>query len=75
MVALRMDWCSLIFIHKLVSRAMLSECLMILDHLTEKLNNEHLKPHLNKGLTAISKFQMQFTRFLKVFKIIENLKI
>ena len=37
----------------------------------EKSNYEHLNPCLNKGLTAISKLQMQFTSFLKVFKIIE----
>ena len=37
MVALRMDWCSLISIHKLVSRVMLSECLMILDHLSREV--------------------------------------
>ena len=36
MVALRMDWYSLISIHKSASRAMLSECLMILDHLSRE---------------------------------------
>ena len=33
MAGLRMDWYSLISIHKSASRAMLSEYLMILDHL------------------------------------------
>ena len=37
----------------------------------EKLNYEHLKPYLNNGFTVISKLHMQFTSFLKVFKIIE----
>ena len=32
-----MDWYSLISIHKSASRAMLSECLMILDHLSRKV--------------------------------------
>ena len=32
MAALRMDWNSLISIHKPASRAMLSKCLLILDH-------------------------------------------
>ena len=54
---------------------MLSECLMSLDHPSREVEFEHLKSHLNKGLTVISKLQMQFTSFLKVFKIIENLKI
>ena len=75
MSALRMDWYSLISIHKSPSRAMLSECLMILDHPSREVEFEHLKSYLNKGLTVISKLQMQFTSFLKVFKIIENLKI
>ena len=34
-----------------------------------------MKPYFNKGVTAISKLQMQFTSFLKVFKTIENLEI
>ena len=37
MAALRMDWYSLISIHKPVSRAMLSDCLMILDHLSREV--------------------------------------
>ena len=37
MVALRMDWHSLISIHKPASRAVLSECLMILDHLSREI--------------------------------------
>ena len=41
----------------------------------EKLKYEHLKPYLNKSLTAISKLQMQFANFIEVFKIIENIKI
>ena len=36
MVALRMAWYSLISIHKSVSRAMISECLMTLDHLSRE---------------------------------------
>ena len=75
MVALRMDWYSLISIHKPTSREMLPDCLMVLDHLSRELNNENLKPYLSKGLIAISKLQMQFTSFLKVSNIIENLKI
>ena len=63
MVALRMDWYSLISIHKSASRAMLSECLIILDYLSREANYEHLKPYLNKGVTAISKLQIQFTVF------------
>ena len=34
MVALKMDWYSLTSIHKPASKAMLSDCLMILDHLS-----------------------------------------
>ena len=34
MVALKMDWYSLISIHKPASKAMLSDCVMILDHLS-----------------------------------------
>ena len=68
-----MDWYSYVSIHKPASRAMLYKCLMILDHLVEMLNNEHLKPYFKKGLTAISKLQMQFS-ILKVFKIIEEKK-
>ena len=37
MTALRMDWYSLISIRKSVSRAMLSECLMILNHLSREV--------------------------------------
>ena len=37
MVALRMDWYSLISIRKLVSRAMLSKCIIILDHLSREV--------------------------------------
>ena len=37
MVALRMDWHSLISIYKPASRAVLSECLMILDHLSREI--------------------------------------
>ena len=37
MAALRMDWYSLISIHKPASRAMLSECLMISDHLNREV--------------------------------------
>ena len=73
MAALRMDWYSFVSIHKPASRAMLSKCLMILDHLVEKLNNEHWKPYFKKGLTALSKLQMQFS-ILKVFKITEEKK-
>ena len=37
MAALRMDWYSLISINKSVSTKMLSECLMILDHLSREV--------------------------------------
>ena len=37
MVAFRMDWYSLISIRKLVSRAMLSKCIIILDHLSREV--------------------------------------
>ena len=37
MPALRMDWYSLISIHKPVSSAMLSECVMILDHMSREV--------------------------------------
>ena len=37
MATLRMDWYSLISIHKSASKAMLSECLMILDHLSREV--------------------------------------
>ena len=37
MAALIRDWYSSISIHKPVSRAVLSECLMILDHLSRKV--------------------------------------
>ena len=37
MAALRMDWHSLISTYKSSSRAMLSECLMILDHLSREV--------------------------------------
>ena len=37
MAVLRMDWYSLISIHKSVSSAMLSECLVILDHLSREV--------------------------------------
>ena len=37
MAALRMDWYSLISKHKHASRAMASECLMILDHLNREV--------------------------------------
>ena len=36
-VALKMDWYLLISIHKSVSRAMLSKCLMVLDHLIREV--------------------------------------
>ena len=36
MAVLRMNWHWLISIHKPASRAMLSECLMILDHLSRE---------------------------------------
>ena len=41
----------------------------------EKVNYEHFKQYLNKGSTAISRPQVQFTSFLKVFKMIENLSL
>ena len=34
MASLKMDWYSLISIHKPASKAMLFDCLMILDHLS-----------------------------------------
>ena len=37
MAALRLDWYSLISINKSVSTTMLSECLMILDHLSREV--------------------------------------
>ena len=37
MAVLRMNWHWLISIHKPASRAMLSECLMILDHLSREV--------------------------------------
>ena len=70
-----MDWYSLLFIHKSATRAMLSECLMVLDHLNREIDLETFEKYLNKVLTAISKLQMHFTSFLKVFKIIENLEM
>ena len=54
---------------------MLSECLMVLDHLNREIDLETFEKYLNKVLTAISKLQMHFTSFLKVFKIIENLEM
>ena len=54
---------------------MLSECLMILDHLSREVELRTFETILNKGLTAILKLQMQFTSILKIFKIIENLEI
>ena len=56
-----MNWYLLISRHKSASRAMISECLMILDHLSIEVE--------------ISKLQTQFTSFLEVFKIIEHLEI
>ena len=35
-----MDWYSLLFIHKSATRAMLSECLMVLDHLNREIDLE-----------------------------------
>ena len=75
MGALRMDRYSLISIHKPASRAMLSERLMILDHLSRKVEQLTFETIFNKCLTAISQLQMQFTSILKVFKIIEKLQI
>ena len=75
MVALRMYSYSLISIHKSASREMLSECLIIWVGNLNYEHLKHLKTYLNKGLTTISKLQMQFTGFVKVFKIIENLEI
>ena len=37
MAALRMDWYSLISTHKSATRAMLYECLLILDHLSREV--------------------------------------
>ena len=37
MAAFRMNWYSLISIHKPASRAMLSECPIILDHLSREV--------------------------------------
>ena len=70
--AFRMDWYSLISIHKSSSSAMLSECLIVLDIWVEKLSYEHLKPCLNKDWTAISNLQcslLAFERLLKSLKI------
>ena len=54
--------------HKSVFRGVqISECLMMLDNLCREVY-EHLKPYLNKDLTAISKLQMQFTSFSKGFQ-------
>ena len=73
--ARRGDWYSLLFIHKSVTRAMLFECLMVLDHLNREVELGTFERYLIKVLTAISKLQMHFTSFLKVFKIIENLEM
>ena len=54
---------------------MLFECLMVLDHLNREVELGTFERYLNKVLTAISKLQMHFTSFLKVFKIIENLEM
>ena len=75
MAALKVDCYSLVSIHKSVSWGMLSECLMILDHLSREVELRTFETILNKGLTAILKLQMQFTSILKIFKIIENLEI
>ena len=76
MAVLRMDWYSLISIHKSASRGIqIFECLLILDHRAEMLNYKHLKPYLNKGLTAISKLQyslLAFWRFSKSLKICKS---
>ena len=37
MAVLRMAWYSLMSIHESASRAMMSECLMILDHLSREI--------------------------------------
>ena len=49
---------------------------MILDHLSKEFELWTFETiTLTKGLIVISKLQMDFTGFLKVFKIIENLEI
>ena len=49
---------------------------MIFDHLSKEFELWTFETiTLTKGLTVISKLQMDFTGFLKVFKIIENLEI
>ena len=49
MPELKMDWYSLISIHKPASRAMLSECLMTLDHLSREVEQRIFETMSQQG--------------------------
>ena len=66
-----MDWYSLIFIHKYACRAMLSECLTILNYLSREVELRTFET-ISQQRFDFNFNQVQFTSFLKVFQIIEN---